>query len=93
MFQIPKNEIDAALDGEIIVMLDSLKQDTDKNSEEYAKKVEHLVKLHELRQKSRVSMDTVATITAHVLGLIVILQHERAHVIATKAFGFIKKII
>lgn len=93
MFQIPKNEIDTALDVEIIVVLAEMKKEANKNSEEYAKKVDHLAKLHELRQKSKISMDTVATIGAHVLGLIVILQHERAHVIASKAFGFIKKII
>ena len=93
MFQIPKNETDTALDAEIIKLLSELKNDSDKTSQDYATRMEHLVKLHELRQKSKISKDTVANIVAHVLGLVVILQHERAHVIASKAFGFLKKII
>jgi hypothetical protein len=87
-----KNEIEAALDAEIIQVLASMKDD-DKETEEYTKKVASFEKLYELRHKSRISNETIATIAANFLGLVVIMNHERAHVIASKAFGLIKKII
>ena len=87
-----KSEIDAKIDEEIIRLLAALEQDNDKETKEYASMVEQVVKLQELRNKSRISLDTVATVGANLLGILVILNHERAHVIASKAFGLVKKI-
>lgn len=87
-----KSEIDTKIDEEIIRLLAALEQDTDKETKEYASMVEQVVKLQELRNKSRLSLDTVATVGANILGILVILNHERAHVIASKAFGLVKKI-
>lgn len=38
---------------------------------------------------SRISPDTIATVSANLAGIIMILTHERAHVIASKALGFV----
>jgi hypothetical protein len=37
-------------------------------------------------------MDTWATIGANLAGIIIILNHERAHVIATKSLGLVRKL-
>ncbi len=44
---------------------------------------------NELRNKRRVSPDTIAIVVCNLLGIILILEHERSHVIASKALGFI----
>lgn len=87
-----KSEIDTKIDEEIIRLLAALEQDNDKETKEYASMVEQVVKLQELRNKGRISLDTVAAVGANLLGILVILNHERAHVIASKAFGLVKKI-
>lgn len=89
MFQ--KSEIDAKLDEEIIMVLDMLNS-IPKTDDDYPTLVDQLSKLYELRHKSRISKETLATIAANLTGIIVILSHERAHVIASKAFSLVKKI-
>lgn len=86
-----KSEIDTKIDEEIIRMLAEIEGET-KGSDDYAKMIDQLTKLHALREKNRVSKETLATIAANVAGIVVILGHERAHVIASKAFGLVKKI-
>lgn len=85
-----KNPIDAKIDEEINTLLDSLR--TCKSPAEYAEWTDQLVKLYKLRQENTVSMDTWATIAANIAGIVIILNHERAHVIASKSFGFVKKL-
>ncbi len=60
---------------------------------EYATKVEQLGKLMDIQKKKkvRISPDTVAIIIANLAGIVLILGYERAHVITTKALGFIIK--
>lgn len=86
-----KSEIDAKLDEEIIAVLDQLRQENN-DTDFYAKLVDQLSKLHELRHKSRISKETLAAIAANVAGIVIILSHERANVIASKAFGLVRKI-
>lgn len=85
-----KSKIDTEIDEEILTLLAALR--TCKSPVEYAEWSEQLTKLYELRHKSRISKDTLATIAANLTGIIVILSHERANVIASKAFGLVKKI-
>lgn len=85
-----KSEIEVQIDDEILTLLAALR--TCKSPEEYAEWSDQLTKLHALREKNRVSKETLATIAANVVGIVVILSHERAHVIASKAFGLVKKI-
>lgn len=91
MFQ--KNVIEGKLDAEITTLLELMDKETDKSTEEYAKMLDQFTKLYELRHKSRISKETLATIGANLAGIVVILTHERVHVIASKAFGLVKKIV
>lgn len=62
-------------------------------SEEHSKVVASSAKLYELRKKDSVSMETWVTVGTHLAGIFMLLNHERAHVIASKAFGLLKKIV
>jgi hypothetical protein len=65
------------------------------DSDEYAKMVDQLVKLYSLKDtdaKKRVSPDTLAMITGNLLGILVIVGHERAHVVTSKALSFVTKL-
>lgn len=86
-----KNQIEENLDKVIIDLLGNIENEG-KNTDDYAKMVDQLTKLYELRNKSRISKETWATIGANLTGIFLVLQHERANVIASKAFGFVKKI-
>lgn len=51
------------------------------------------IKLQELELKKTITKETWLTVGTHVAGLIVLMNHERAHVIASKAFGLVKRIV
>lgn len=85
-----KSSIDTKIDEQIETLLEALK--TCKSPTEYAEWSDQLVKLYKLRQENTVSMDTWATIAANIAGIIIVLNHERAHVIASKSFGFVRKL-
>jgi hypothetical protein len=87
-----KNPIDLKLDEEILTLLELMTQEEDKSTDKYASMAKQLAALHELSTKSRISNETLVTIGTHLAGLVLILGHERAHVIASKAFGLVKKI-
>lgn len=64
-------------------------------SEEYGTMVEQLSKLYALKQTKSpmaVSPDTLATIFAHLAGILIIVRHEQMHVITTKALTFLTKL-
>lgn len=66
----------------------------DKDSEKFAKmvnNVETLYKLKEVDSKKRVSPDTMLVVAGNLLGIILIVGHERAHVITSRAIGFVMK--
>lgn len=54
--------------------------------------VETDLKKKEIEDRRRVSPDTVAAIAANVVGILLIIGHERISVISTKALGFIPKV-
>lgn len=87
-----KNPIDAKLDEEITTLLAKMAETTDKTSDEYVAMLDQMAKLYKLREENMISMDTWATIAANLAGIVIILNHERAHVIASKSFGFVKKL-
>lgn len=63
------------------------------HSEERSKAVADVVKLIEARKRDTVSLETWAGIAANLTGMFLVINHERAHVIATKAFGLLRKIV
>lgn len=80
------------MDTEIHNLFDLMDKETD-YSVEYKSMATQLTKLLELRQGSKISKDTWVTVGTHIAGLIVLMNHERTHVIASKAFGLLKKIV
>lgn len=87
-----KNPIDAKLDEEINTLLAKMAETEDKTSDDYVAMLDQMAKLYKLREENSISMDTWATIAANLAGIVIILNHERAHVIASKSFGFVKKL-
>lgn len=75
----------------------SLKADETKNKEyereeTFALKKRELdLKLKELEKPDRVSKETWAVVAANLIGIGMIIGHERVNVIASKALGFIMK--
>lgn len=49
-------------------------------------------KQDEIGRRRRVSPDTLALVGANIIGIVMIIGHERANVIASKALGFISKL-
>lgn len=81
-----------ALDEVITSAISELKGH-DANSEEYAKIVLQLTKLHALKSEEktdRVSKDTLALVLGNLVGIIVIVGHERAHVVTSKALSLLR---
>jgi hypothetical protein len=65
------------------------------DSDEYAKMNKQLGALHErlMAQKPKpLDAGTVATISANLVGILLIVGHERAHVITSKAVGFVRTL-
>jgi hypothetical protein len=65
------------------------------DSEPYAQMVDQLAKLHALKtveRQPRISPDTVATIIANLAGIVIIVGHERVHIVTSKALSFIMKL-
>ena len=64
-------------------------------SEKYAQMVSQLQKLHEMKtveSKPRVSPEAALTIGANLLGILMIVGHERTHIVTSKALGFVLKL-
>lgn len=55
------------------------------------KAVETIAKQDDIERRNRVSMDTLAVIGANLAGIVAILAYERAHIITSKALGFVTK--
>lgn len=85
------NEIDKKLDEQIIKLQRCMKVE-DPTSKDFKKMVDHLSTLMEIRNRGRISKETMATIVANLAGIVILMNHERAHVVATKAFSFVKKL-
>jgi hypothetical protein len=86
-------EVDRLLDEEIERVIRSMPSDTI-GSQDYAKKVDVLTKLYAMRKNdktSKLSKDTMATVGANLLGIFMILKHERFHPITSRAMQFVVK--
>lgn len=67
----------------------------DPNSQDYEKSISALERLYQLKDKeskTRISPDTKAMVFANLFGIFLILQHERANVITTRAFNLVKTL-
>lgn len=91
MFNRTRDE-DPALQKEIHALLLDM-YNKDKASDEYAKMVNQLTKLYEIKNvkfKTRVSSDVKFTVLGNLAAVMMIVGHERANVITSKALNFIK---
>lgn len=83
---------DPGLQEAIDRILESMK-DERPDSDEYAKMVRQLSELYSLKQKpQRVSADTLVSVLANLFGIFVIVGHERAHVVTSKALNYIRTL-
>jgi hypothetical protein len=85
----------SAIDEAIDRVLETMKE-TEPDSDEYGFLIARLDKLHSIKiaekvNQNRVSADAVVTIAANLFGIILILGFERAHVVTSKALGFVMK--
>lgn len=64
-------------------------------SDEYTKAVTNIDKLTKMKEHhapKKVSPDVLVTAGANLAGIVLILQYERVHVVASKALGFVMKL-
>jgi len=67
----------------------------DKDSDEYAKMADQLVKLYNLKEvdtKRRISPDTLVTVLANFIGIVWITRYEREHIVTSKGLDFIRTL-
>lgn len=72
----------------------TLMSEVSPGSTEYTDLADGLAKLYalkELSSKSRVSKDTLAIVAGNLAGILMIVGHEKAHVVTSKAIGFVLK--
>jgi hypothetical protein len=63
-------------------------------STEYADLTATLEKLYKFKEntsKDRLSKDTMAVVAGNLAGIMMIVGHERVHVVTSKALGFVMK--
>lgn len=95
MFSKKTDYVAENLDKEINSLLLDMYPKSGKIDPEYPAMVDLLVKLMEVRNANApkpMSADVKATILANLAGIVLIIGHEKAHVITTKALGFIMKL-
>lgn len=86
----PKSKLDLEIERLLRYMADEYP-----GSEDYATISAQLQKLYDLKAidaKKSVSPDTMAMITANLAGILMIVGHERANVLTSKAIGFVTKL-
>lgn len=91
--KLPKRDKRTNLEKEIDAVL-GLMSNVDPRKNDYAIMVEHLKTLHEAQatvKSKKMSPDAKAIIGGNLLILVITLGYERAHVITTKALGFVIK--
>lgn len=62
------------------------------DTEEYAKNLEFLERVYLLRpnhKPQRVSLDTIVLVLGNLLGILIIVSHERENVITSKGLGLL----
>jgi hypothetical protein len=65
------------------------------DSQEYAKLLSNVERIHEMmdiKNPSPVSRETLLTVGANILGILLIIKHEDVNVITSKALGFVIRV-
>lgn len=83
--------------SDLQVVIAKLSEDmvnVDAFSPEYAAMADSMVKLQKAREhdnRKRLSPDTLAVVVGNLAGIVMIVGHERAHVVTSKAIQFVLK--
>lgn len=86
-----RNPIKTKVDEQILFLLERMALE-EGYTDDYKSMAAHLEKLMEIQNKNSIGKDTWVAVGTHLAGLAIIMNHERAHVIASKAFSLVKKI-
>lgn len=89
------NPTDALLEENIERVLQDLKSEGPE-TERFAQIQAQLTALYAIKNENRsrrVSPDTLATIGANLLGIGIIVGHERTAIVTSKALGFVRKLV
>lgn len=82
--------------NEVIQRLLNALADQEPGSEEFDSILDQITKLHALKPEKSVrkpvSYDTILLVVSNLLGIGMVINHERLNVITTKALGFVKKV-
>lgn len=93
MFNLMAKDEESPLDkaiNQVFSEMESLTADSD----EYAKMVNRLEQLYKLKcpeKANKLSKDAILAVVGNLAGIVLILGYERAHVVASKALGFVLK--
>lgn len=94
MFRSKSNDAQEGLDELIDAVQDRLLQ-MEPDSEEFSKTVDQLDKLHKIKSDNtdepRVTLGQLLPVLGNLLGIVLILGYENAHVITSKALAFVAK--
>lgn len=85
-----QTRLDAAIDKALIEL-----ESKDVVSTEYATILERVETLYAIRKtdkSDRVSADNLATISANLVGIILVIRHEHVNVITSRAMGLVTKL-
>ena len=90
--KITRKDKRTLLEKEIDSVIESMSA-VDPDTDEYCKMAENLERLYRAKGNDRagISSDTIAIIAGNLVGIAMILWHERAEIITTKALGFVIK--
>jgi hypothetical protein len=91
IFTKPKSQ--KAIDEEIERLAKTLSgmEPEDQNYSKIADNMKVLCEARSMKTESGISTDVVVSAAVNLLGILLVLNHERANVITTKAFGFLGK--
>jgi len=92
MFQKPQTD-KTGLEKTIDRLIHSM-ETHDGDSEEYTKMVDNLETLYKLKAEDkpdRVDLNTIAIVTANIVGILIIVGFEKSHVMTSKALGNLLK--
>jgi len=90
MFKKEPTKLDDAM-NDVYSEMKGFTADTD----EYGIMVDQLIKLHSMRamdKTRRIHPDTLATISANLVGIALVLHYERLHVVTSKALNLVLKL-
>lgn len=83
------SELDKAINNLHTLMYNYLPE-----SDEYSICIDQLTKLYAIKAnqgRDRISKDTLAAVIGNLAGIVLIVGHERAHVVTSKALSFVMK--